>query len=231
MVFTPSVPAAPAGESLRDKIRRRRKVTKVVSWSECFPSKSKFIENKTEVRFSLSLSLWQVNLWGPSAALMFSISLHVWYPEYTRLFHHPLEHNSKSTVREGRKRTRVREDTATRGSRSLLVLWLVAETVSRWCSCTADGASSYKQLLILKYHLFSQRTCCDYWQYLWLNEGKVFQSTKPSQVQCGKEQIQNKIKKKPLNNRFYFSLCVLATWDIKLWLNTSVFICVLCFGQ
>lgn len=51
VVFAPSVPAAPAGDSLRDKIRRR-KVTKVVSRSECFQSKSKFIENKTEVCFS-----------------------------------------------------------------------------------------------------------------------------------------------------------------------------------
>lgn len=137
---------APAVGSLRDKSVNGEKVTKVVSRTHaCFPSKSKFIENKIgsawgtpSFFFFLSDRLTsEARACSPDVFHLSPFSFHFRYPEYTRLFfHHPFEHNSKS-------KARVREHMATRGSRSLLVLSLESVVVSRWWSggCTVGCAS------------------------------------------------------------------------------------------
>lgn len=87
---------APAVESLRDKSVNGEKVTKVVSRKHaCFPSKSKFIENKigsawgTPRFFFFFLSdrlTSEARACSPDVFHLSPFSFHFRYPEYTRLF-------------------------------------------------------------------------------------------------------------------------------------------------
>lgn len=98
--------------------------------------RANLLKTKLGVREALRafffLSFWQVNFWGPRLQPWRFPSLSIFFPlqiswVHKAFFHHPFEHNSKS-------KARVREDMATRGSRSLLVLSLESVAVSRWWS-------------------------------------------------------------------------------------------------